>query len=420
MNIFTQHESNVRSYSRRWPVVFTRATGSHLHTEDDGRYLDFFTGAGTLNYGHNNPALKRVLLDYIENDGVTHSLDMFTAARRDLLDTLATLVLAPRGLDHKVVFPGPAGANAVEAAMKLARAVTGRVNIVHFTNSFHGATLGALTVTGNPLHRAAAGIPLSGATTMPFDGYDGTHEPAHLARLLADPGSGLDRPAAVIVETVQGEGGINVASTEWLRALADLCREHEILLIADDIQMGCGRTGPFFSFEDAGIVPDIICLSKSISGYGLPLALTLIRPDLDIWRPGAHNGTFRGFNLAFATAAETLRTYWRDDALEKSTRAKGERVATTLQGIVAAHPDAGMSARGRGLVHGLVAGENVADAVSREAFTRGLLMETSGPKDEVVKLLPPLTITDAELDEGLGILEDAVAAVLTTTKDGRP
>jgi diaminobutyrate-2-oxoglutarate transaminase len=412
LSTFEHHESAVRSYSRRWPVIFNRATGSHLHTEDGTPYLDFFTGAGTLNYGHNNPVLKQVLLDYINSDGVTHALDMFTSARRDLLETLVEVVLKPRGMDHKVVFPGPGGANAVEAALKLARAVTGRSQVVHFTNSFHGATLGALAVTGNPLHRAAAGIPLTGATPMPFDNYDGTHRPEHFARLLADPGSGLDRPAAVIVETVQGEGGVNVASSEWLRALADLCRRHEILLIVDDVQMGCGRTGPFFSFEDAGIVPDIVCLSKSISGYGLPLALTLIRPELDVWRPGAHNGTFRGLNTAFVTATEALRTYWQDDALEKSTRARGERVAAALQGIVDTHPGAGLAARGRGLVHGLVLGAGPADAVSTAAFTRGLLMETSGPNDEVVKLLPPLTISDAELDEGLAILEESVRTVL--------
>ncbi|WP_106186404.1 diaminobutyrate--2-oxoglutarate transaminase [Umezawaea tangerina] len=412
MSIFEQHESNVRSYSRRWPVVFSRATGSHLHTEDGGRYLDFFAGAGALNYGHNNPTLKKVLLDYVGNDGVTHALDMFTTARRDLLEALAEVVLRPRGMDHKVVFPGPGGANAVEAALKLARTVTGRSGVVHFTNSFHGATLGTLSVTGNSQHRRAAGLPLTGATPMPFDGYDGRHAPDYLARLLADPGSGLDRPAAVIVETVQGEGGVNVASPEWLRAVADLCKRHEILLIVDDVQMGCGRTGPFFSFEDAGIVPDLVCLSKSISGYGLPLALTLVRPELDVWRPGAHSGTFRGVNTAFVTATEALRTYWTDDALEKSTRAKGERVGDALQGIVDANAGADLSARGRGLVQGLVVGAGLADEVSAEAFARGLLVETSGPHDEVVKLLPPLTVSDAELAEGLEILAESTRVVL--------
>ncbi|WP_133912183.1 diaminobutyrate--2-oxoglutarate transaminase [Streptomyces sp. NBC_00582] len=412
MSIFDQHESGVRSYSRRWPVVFSRATGSRLHSEEGRSWLDFFAGAGSLNYGHNNPVLKRALLDYVANDGVTHALDMFTTARHALLETLVEVLLQPRGLDHKVIFPGPGGANAVEAALKLARTVTGRSEVVHFTNSFHGATLGALAVTGNPLHRRSAGVPLTGATPVPFDGHDGHPHPEHLARLLANPGSGLDRPAAVIVETVQAEGGVNVASTEWLRALADLCRRHEILLIVDDIQAGCGRTGPFFSFEDAGIVPDLICLSKSIGGYGLPLALTLVRPDLDVWRPGAHSGTFRGVNPAFVTATAALAAYWRDDALEKSTRARGEWVRNALQDIVNAHPEAGLSTRGRGLLQGLVVGAGAADAVADEAFARGLLVETAGPQDEVVKLLPPLTVSDAELSEGLEILETSVRVVL--------
>ncbi|WP_405798425.1 diaminobutyrate--2-oxoglutarate transaminase [Streptomyces sp. NBC_01506] len=412
MSNFSQYESNVRTYSRRWPVVFSRSSGSRLYTAEGRRWLDFFAGAGSLNYGHNNPVLKRALLDYIGNDGVTHSLDMFTTARHNLLEALVEVVLRPRGMDHKVIFPGPGGANAVEAALKVARTVTGRGEVVHFTNSFHGATLGALAVTGNPAHRRAAGVPLTGATPVPFDGPDGHPRPEHLARLLANPGSGLDRPAAVIVETVQAEGGVNVASTEWLRGLAELCREYGILLIVDDIQAGCGRTGPFFSFEDAGIVPDLICLSKSIGGYGLPLALTLVRPELDVWQPGAHSGTFRGVNPAFVTATAALRTYWQDDALEKSTRARGEWIGNALQDIVNAHPGAGLSTRGRGLIHGLVVGEGRADAVADDAFARGLLVETAGPRDEVVKLLPPLTASDAELAEGLAVLEASVRGVV--------
>ncbi|WP_433399619.1 diaminobutyrate--2-oxoglutarate transaminase [Streptomyces sp. CA-146814] len=415
MSIFDQHESNVRCYSRRWPVVFSRATGSRLHTAEGGSWLDFFAGAGSLNYGHNNPVLKRALLDYIDSDGVTHALDMFTTARHDLLETLVDVVLRPRGLDHKVIFPGPGGANAVEAALKLARTVTGRTEVVHFTNSFHGATLGALAVTGNPAHRRGAGIPLTGATPVPFDGQDGHPRPEYLEQLLTNPGSGLDRPAAVIVETVQAEGGVNVASTEWLRALAQLCRQHEILLIVDDIQAGCGRTGPFFSFEDAGIVPDLICLSKSIGGYGLPLALTLVRPELDVWGPGAHSGTFRGVNPAFVTAAAAMSAFWRDDVLEKSTRSRGEWIGNALRDIVQAHPGMGLSTRGRGLIHGLVLGEGLADEVADEAFTRGLLVETAGPRDEVVKLLPPLTASDAELAEGLSILADSVRKVSERT-----
>ncbi|WP_419469481.1 diaminobutyrate--2-oxoglutarate transaminase [Cellulosimicrobium cellulans] len=412
---FTALESGVRSYSRAWPAVFDRAVGATVRAEDGTEYLDFFAGAGSLNYGHNEPRLKQVLLDYLADDRMVHSLDMLTTARRDFLETFHDRILRPRGLDHKVVFPGPGGANAVEAALKLARKVTGRESVITFTNAFHGMTLGALSVTGSSMKRGGAGVPLVHATPMPYDDYFDGDVPdfVYLERLLADGGSGLNEPAAVIVETVQGEGGINAARAEWLRGLADLCSRHGILLIVDDIQMGCGRTGGFFSFEDAGIVPDIVCLSKSISGYGLPMALTLIRPELDVWEPGEHNGTFRGFAPAFATAAEAIRAYWSDDALERSTLAKGALVEAHLNSVVARYPDHALISKGRGLARGVQLPDgDLAGTVCAEAFARGLLVETSGPSGEVVKLLPPLTLTDAELRRGLAVLDDALAAVL--------
>ncbi|MFR9727141.1 diaminobutyrate--2-oxoglutarate transaminase [Streptomyces sp. MS19] len=409
LSVFTTLESEVRSYCRGWPTIFDRARGSHMFDEDGRTYLDFFAGAGSLNYGHNNPVLKRALLDYLERDGVTHGLDMSTTAKRAFLETFRSTVLHPRGLDYKVMFPGPTGTNAVEAALKLARKVKGRESIVSFTNAFHGMSLGALAVTGNAFKRAGAGIPLVHGTPMPFDDYlDGrTPDFIWFERLLGDAGSGLNKPAAVIVETVQGEGGINVARPEWLRGLADLCKRHDMLLIVDDIQMGCGRTGTFFSFEEAGIVPDIVTLSKSISGYGLPMSLTLFSPELDIWEPGEHNGTFRGNNPAFVTAAAALDTYWSDGGMEKQTVARGEQVETALRQLAAEHT--GAAYRGRGLVWGLTFEDpERAAAVCRRAFELGLLVETSGPQSEVVKLLPALTITPEELDEGLRTLTRAV------------
>ncbi|GAB4585757.1 diaminobutyrate--2-oxoglutarate transaminase [Nocardia sp. IFM 10818] len=413
MTIFDALESNVRGYCRSWPTVFDTASGAWIHDENGRDYLDFFAGAGALNYGHNNPVLKDALLEYIAGDGITHALDMSTVAKRRLLETVQRLVLEPRGLDYKVQFPGPTGANAVEAALKLARKVTGRTEILNFTNAFHGMTLGALAVTGNAAKRAGAGVPLQHATSLPYDGYlaDMDTDPFQwMARALDDRSSGLDKPAAVIVETVQGEGGVNVARAEWLRGLADLCAAREILLIVDDVQMGCGRTGPFFSFETAGITPDIVTLSKSIGGYGLPMALVLFKPELDQWKPGEHNGTFRGNNPAFVTARVALEHYWGSDALESATLAKGERVHRALSGVVAAFD--GLSVRGRGLVHGIAFDDaSRAGKVSQVAFENGLLVETSGSEDEVVKLLPPLTITDAELDHGLEILAASVDVV---------
>ncbi|MEU3648840.1 diaminobutyrate--2-oxoglutarate transaminase [Lentzea sp. NPDC034063] len=411
MNIFHSLESEVRSYCRSWPVVFDRAEGSWLHTEDGQSYLDFFAGAGALNYGHNNPVLKRALMDYLAEDRVIHSLDMHTAAKREFLEKFDELVLTPRGLDHKVQFTGPTGTNSVESALKLARKVTRRESVVNFTNAFHGMTLGALSVSGDSMKRGGAGIPLVHATPMPYDNYFDRRYPDFLyfERLLSDSGSGLNKPAAVIVESVQGEGGINVARFEWLAGLAELCRKHEILLIVDDVQMGCGRTGPFFSFEPAEIKPDIVCLSKSIGGFGLPMALTLVRPHLDMWEPGEHNGTFRGNNAAFVTAAAALDTYWTDDRLEKGTLAKGEQIETVLEGI--ATSVGGVAPRGRGLARGLAFEDSqVAGRVAAAAFERQLLVETSGPSDEVVKLMPPLTVTDGELEDGLTRFADAVLA----------
>jgi diaminobutyrate-2-oxoglutarate transaminase len=409
--VFEDLESAVRSYCRSWPVVFDRALGSWLYDESGRPYLDFFTGASALNYGHNNPLLQRPLIEYLCSDRVIHSLDMFTVAKRDFLRALDEVILQPRRLHYRIQFPGPAGTNAVEAAMKLARKVTGRTNIICFTNAFHGTSLGSLAASANPLMRAAAGVPLEHTTRLPFDAQALDQAPDFRLADLVLEDAGADRPAAVIVETVQGEGGVNVATPEWLRGLAERCRRQEVPLIVDDVQMGCGRTGPFFSFEASGIEPDIVCLSKSISGYGMPLALTLIRPELDIWEPGEHNGTFRGFNPAFVTGAAALRAYWQDDALELSTMAKGRRVAATLAALAEVVP-AEVQARGRGMVHGLAfARPELAHEVSAAAFDRGLLVETAGPQDEVVKLLPPLTVTDSELDQGMALLADAMHSV---------
>ncbi|MFE3102355.1 diaminobutyrate--2-oxoglutarate transaminase [Nocardia tengchongensis] len=409
--VFEALESNVRGYCRSWPTVFDTARGAWLTDENGKEFLDFFAGAGTLNYGHNNPVFKKALVDYIMADGITHALDMSTVAKRRLLETMRDLVFVPRGLDYKVQFPGPTGANAVEAALKLARKVTGRTTVLNFTNAFHGMTLGALSVTGNAAKRAGAGVPLVHATPMPYDGYlDEPEDFSWMRRALDDSSSGLDKPAAVIVETVQGEGGVNVARAEWLRALAELCSARGILLIVDDVQMGCGRTGGFFSFEIAGITPDIVCLSKSISGYGLPMALVLMRRELDQWAPGEHNGTFRGNNAAFVTAEVALREYWSDDVLQQSTLAKGARIHDQL--VTLTESFGGITTRGRGLVHGLVFEDaSQAEKVCQVAFELGLLVETSGATDQVVKLLPPLTVSDDEITHGLGILGRAVEIV---------
>ena len=416
LSIFDEFESNVRSYVRSFPVVFAKADGVVLTDEDGSEYLDFLSGAGTLNYGHNNPILQAALIEYLQSGGVTHGLDLATVAKRQFIETFSRLILKPRGLDYKLQFTGPTGANAVEAALKLARMSTGRSEVVAFTHAFHGVSVGALATTANRKFRDAAGVPLGNVTFVPYDGYvDASFDSIrYLERLLGDPSSGLDRPAAVIVETIQGEGGVNVARVEWLQALSELCNREGIVLIVDDIQVGCGRTGTFFSFEQSGIVPDIVILSKSLSGYGLPMSLVLMRRELDIWKPGSHSGTFRGNNLAFVGATVALETYWSDSAFSERVLSLGEVVKERLERIAARHSASGLVVRGRGMIWGIVSETHpdIAKRVSEEAFTRGLIIETSGAYGEVLKLLSPLTISDEELERGLAIIEQSFDVVL--------
>ncbi|MFE2656046.1 diaminobutyrate--2-oxoglutarate transaminase [Brevibacterium sp. NPDC059310] len=411
-DIFETRESAVRGYSRSWPATFAKAQGPRQWDEDGNEYLDFFSGAGALNYGHNNPVLMNPLVEYLQSGAVLHSLDMKTPAKREFLETFEKLILEPRGLDYTVMFPGPTGTNTVEAALKLARKVTGRQHLLSFTNAFHGMTLGSLSVTGNSMKREGAGIPLTNSSKIPYDDYfDGeTPDFLWLEKVLEDSGSGVDKPAAIIVETVQGEGGVRAARAEWLRELSALCKKHDILLIVDDVQAGCGRTGTFFSFEDAGIEPDIVCLSKSISGSGLPMALTLFRPELDAWEPGEHNGTFRGNNPAFVTATAALKTFWADNAFQNELADTIAHLHQRLDAIAAKAE--GATVRGRGLLAGLLFDDpEAAGKIAAEAFATGLLIETSGPRDEVVKIMPPLTITEHDLTAGLDILEAAVLKV---------
>jgi diaminobutyrate-2-oxoglutarate transaminase len=358
--------------------------------------------------------MKKKLIDYVQNDGITHSLDMATEAKEQFLLQFNQVILKPRGMDYKIMFPGPTGTNSVESALKLARKVTGRATIIGFTNAFHGMTLGALAVTGNKFKRKGAGVALHHTVSMPFDGYLGKDIDTldYFESFLNDSGSGLSLPAAVIVECLQGEGGLFEARYEWLQRLERICRSKDILLIVDDVQMGCGRTGPFFSFEAAGIHPDIVCLSKSISGFGVPMAITLIRPDIDIWEPGEHNGTFRGHNLAFITAVEALR-FWETDAFSQDILRKGAIVTRFLNSVVKEFPEMQGEVRGKGLMQGIASGvDGLAAQISRAAFQLGLIMETSGTDSEVIKLMPPLTIDDEGLAKGLDLFKKSVKATL--------
>ena len=414
MRIFEEMESEVRGYVRAFPAVFNTAKGAYLYDEQGNEYIDFFAGAGTLNYGHNNPLVSEALIEYLQRDGIVHALDKATVAKKNFLQKFRDTILAPRNLDYKVQFTGPTGTNAVETALKLARMVKRRSNIIAFTNGYHGLTMGSLAVTGNDFYRDESYGARNNADSVPFDGYlgAGVNTIDYLRKFLEDGSSGIDLPAAIIVETVQGEGGINVASAQWLRDLEQLCRDYDILLIIDDIQMGNGRTGTFFSFEEAGIKPDMVTVSKSI-GAGLPMAILLMRPELDQWKPGEHTGTFRGNNLAFVAATQAL-SYWDTDDFADSIKYKGSIMEEELGKIVDKYQgQLDIELRGRGMVWGLdIERPGFAAEVSGEAFANKLVIELAGADDSVVKFLPSLVIEEETLRQGIAIIDQAIGDLL--------
>jgi len=411
MQVFERVESKVRSYSRAFPAVFARSKGAMLYDEQGKAYIDFFAGAGTLNYGHNNEAITSAMIEYLQNDGVLHGLDMATTAKKRFLETFIQTILEPRKLDYKIQFTGPTGTNCVETALKLARRVTGRSNVVSFTNGFHGLTMGSTAITGNKHYRHESYVNRTNASFMPYDGYlgAGVNTIDYLRKALTDNSSGLDVPAAVIVETIQAEGGVNLASFEWLRQLEQVCRDFDILLIIDDIQVGNGRSGDFFSFEVAGISPDMITLSKSIGG-GLPMAILLLKPELDQWQPGEHTGTFRGNNLAFVASAAALATYWQTGEFSQAIKHKSNILKDELEKTAQEFPSLQANVRGRGLIYGLeIPADGLAKKVSQNAFAQGLVIELAGARNQVVKFLPPLTIDEPTLHKGIEIVNEAIA-----------
>ncbi|PWL34677.1 MAG: diaminobutyrate--2-oxoglutarate transaminase [Marivita sp. XM-24bin2] len=414
VSIFERRESEARSYCRGMPATFATASGSEI-TDDTGKtYIDFLAGCSSLNYGHNDPDMKTALIEHISNDGIAHGLDLHTDTKAAFLEAFEEHILEPRAMDHRVMFTGPTGANAVEAAMKIARKVTGRTNVIAFTNGFHGVTTGALSATGNSYHRGGAGMSLNGVTRMPFDGFfpGETDTAEFLDAMLKDKSGGVDAPAAILLETVQGEGGLNAASPEWVKRIEELAKEHGALLIIDDIQAGCGRCGTFFSFEEMGVMPDIVTMAKSVSGFGLPMAMLLVRPEYDIFGPAEHNGTFRGNTHAFITAKVAVEKFWSDDSFQKELSEKSQLIHDALADLAAMVPDAYL--KGRGLMQGVDVGSgDLAGEICARAYDKGLIIETSGSEDQVIKVLAPLTTSKDTLRKGFNILLDAANDVLS-------
>jgi diaminobutyrate-2-oxoglutarate transaminase len=411
MDIFSRLESNVRTYCRDFPAVFASAQGCWMTTNDGRRYLDLLCGAGSLNYGHNDPIIIDRVIEYIRNSGVVHSLDLHTVAKADFLQVFNDTILAPRHLDYKVQFPGPTGTNAVEAALKLARKATGRSGIAAFVGGYHGMTLGSLAATTSPTARAAAGVPLDHVSFLPYQGDPGATADSmdHIETLLRRMAWEGNCPAAALIEIVQGEGGLSSVTADWIRRLANLCKELGMLMIVDDIQAGCGRTGTFFSFEELGIVPDIVLLSKSLSGFGAPFSIVLMRPELDVWQPGEHNGTFRGNNLAFVGATAAIQHYWSDGAFSAGIQVRSDLIRDCLSKVANSLPAGTAKIKGRGLLIGIKFNDpTIATAVSERAFEHGLIVETCGRYHHVLKLLPPLNISLEDLQLALDIITEAI------------
>ena len=409
--IFEKYESEVRSYCRVFTEVLDYAKGSIIKDTAGKEYIDFFCGAGAVNYGHNNDYIKEKLIKYLQDDRIMHALDMYTKAKADFIEYFENEVLKPRNLDYKIQFPGPTGTNAIEAALKLARKVKKRSNIWCLMGCFHGMTIGSLALTSDKESREGAGIALENATHIPapymFKGLD-TIE--YMQTLLDDDHSGVEKPAALILETVQAEGGIWVFEKEWLQKVREFCTKNDILLIVDDIQVGCARTGTFFSFERANIIPDIVVLSKSIGGYGMPFALTLFKPELDVWAPGEHNGTFRGNQIAIVAAKAGLE-FMNEHHIEKEVQRKAVIVKEFLEKNIKPL-NKNFEIRGIGLIWGIEThDEKIAKKISTECFKNGLIVERAGRDNSVVKLMPALTIEDDVLEKGLEILKQTIEKI---------
>ena len=403
-------ESNARTYPRRLPLAVARAAGSYIEDLDGNVFIDFLNGAGSLPLGHSHPELIEAAADQLER--FSHGLDFPTEVRDAFVE--AQMEMLPAGMRGrtKIAFCGPTGANAVEAALKLCKTATGRSDVIAFHGSYHGGSHGAMAVSSGVSQRERVANQMPGVHFFPYPDpvrspLTGAECAEALGRALRDPLGGVPLPAAVILEVVQGEGGVVCADTAFLTGVRELTRELAIPLIVDEIQCGCGRTGSWFAFEPHAIVPDVVVLSKALGGGGMPASIILYDESLDAWSPGAHTGTFRGFQPAFAAGLAALRIIQRDGILEH-VRAIGGHALAELRRLAVVR-DAVIDARGAGLMLG-VEFANPADAVAaqRRAFERGLIVELGGRDDTVLRLLPPLNVSRRTMDQALDILDEAI------------
>ncbi|EMD1212372.1 pyridoxal phosphate-dependent class III aminotransferase [Vibrio alginolyticus] len=428
-----EHESEVRSYPRRLPIAIKQAFGCLVEDTRGQIFLDCLAGAGTLALGYNHPEINQALKEQLDSGLPYQTLDIATSAKTTFIQSVKSFLPQELSENSVIQFCGPSGADAVEAAIKLAKQTTGRNTMFAFRGAYHGMTNGTMGMMGNLGTKARRTGLMSDVHFMPFpynlrcpfglSGDEGAKASIrYIDRLLNDDESGIMKPAAIIVEPVQGEGGVVPAPAFWLRELRRICDQHGILLIFDEIQCGVGKTGYNFAFEESGIVPDILCLSKAIGG-GLPMSLLVINKQHDTWKPGEHTGTFRGNQLAMVSGAKALEIIQRDNLVEHANIA-GQYLRYGLESIQK-RVNCIAEVRGKGLMLGVEIktpngelnkfGEPQADSeltlsIQRAALERGLIVEKGGREGAVIRFLPPLIISFEQIDFALRVFEDAILA----------
>ncbi|MGH8380889.1 aspartate aminotransferase family protein [Pseudomonas sp.] len=434
----SQQESNARSYPRRIPLALKKARGLYVEDIEGRQFIDCLAGAGTLALGHNHPVVIEAIQQVLADELPLHTLDLTTPVKDQFVQDLFGLLPQALRDEAKIQFCGPTGTDAVEAALKLVRTATGRTTVLSFQGGYHGMSQGALSLMGSLAPKKPLAALLSNGVQFlpyPYDyrcpfglgGEAGVKVNLHyLENLLSDPEGGVQLPAAVIVEAVQGEGGVIPADLEWLRGVRRITEKAGVALIVDEIQSGFARTGKMFAFEHAGIIPDVVVMSKAIGG-SLPLAVVVYRQWLDTWQPGAHAGTFRGNQMAMAAGSAVMK-YIKDHDLCAHAQAMGERLTGHLRHLQEDFPQLG-DIRGRGLMLGIelvdpqstkdaqghpVACPKLAPLVQRECLKRGLILELGGRQGAVVRFLPPLVITAEQVDEVAVRFARALAAVVAS------
>jgi len=395
-----QRESQVRGHSRLFDSVFARGIGGVLVDVDGRRSVDFLSGHGSLNYGHNDPDMLKALVDHLQHHGLSAGLDLHSRAKQRFVKAFCSLILAPRGMSHRLQFTGPGADDGLTAAVALARKITGRQGVITFSHS----------------HTGLASGPLAGALRYPYDGVGpaGSSGLDLLGRLLADRASGVEPPAAIVLECVQTESSLRAASGRWVRQLAALARRHGALLVIDDRIAGGGRCGGFFSFEGLGVMPDLVLPTQSIAGLGLPMGLLLVRPDRDRWAPAELSSPFQHNHHAFVAAAVACEKFWADGQLQRTVAQRASLLIAGLQGVAALLPPPTQPAEarvvGRGLLQGLrLPSPVLAHDVAAACFRRGLVIGTAPADGSLLRLMPPLTMPTLLLEQGLAILYRSVA-----------